>query len=136
MWSESERLMARIHVERLVSFNTMGVDHLMSDLNHQQHTPEETPCPTEKLFNGPMAPPQPSQGGPKPCIINISYIETLNPIETMHNQLLAIFMRASPILANMAKNKDSDVHTSRLAEYFDSSAMPIGQSCFPNPAIS
>jgi hypothetical protein len=74
---------------------------------------------------------QPSQGGPKPRTLNVSYVETLDPTETMHNQLLALFMRASPILANLAKIKDSDVHTGRLAEYFDSSANAHWAVLFP-----
>jgi hypothetical protein len=60
----------------------------------------------------------------------ISYVESPNELETMHNQLLALFMRASPILASMVKNKDED-YSRRLAEYFDSSANAHWAVLFP-----
>jgi hypothetical protein len=62
--------------------------------------------------------------------MHISYVETTNEVETTHNQLLALFMRASPLLHALTKQKDED-YSRRLAEYFDSSANAHWAVLFP-----
>jgi len=62
--------------------------------------------------------------------MNVSYVETTNSAETLHNQLLSLFMRASPLLGELLKQKDED-YSRRLAQYFDSSANARWAALFP-----
>jgi hypothetical protein len=69
-------------------------------------------------------------GGPRPRSMNISYIETTNELKTLHNQLLVLFMQASPLLGSLVKQEDED-YSRHLAEYFDSSANAHWAVLFP-----
>lgn len=58
---------------------------------------------------------------PKSRALQISYLPAEDPAENMLNQLLALLTKASPILATLAKDKDT-AQARSLQEYFCSSA--------------
>lgn len=76
---------------------------------------------------------------PKLRTLQISYLPADDPAENMLNQLLVLLTRASPILATLAKDKDT-VQARSLKEYFSSSVnahwaalLPISRTLVQDP---
>ena len=82
------------------------------------------------LQNLAMPPPDPNGG---PCMLShmhVTFVQTKNDATMLKNQLLVLFMWASPLLTALVKEKD-DKHLNELAKYFDSLANNHWAVLFP-----
>ena len=73
---------------------------------------------------------RPQWGPCMPSHMHITFIKPTNEAKTLKNQLQALFMQTSPLLAMLIKEKDNE-HLNELTEYFDSSANDHWAVLFP-----